>query len=435
MILKKIADLIWGDWLVVLIFITGLHYTIRLKGIQFRKFGYIVKKTFFEKNKKMDKNKITSIQALTAALGSCIGNGNIIGVVTAVMFGGPGALFWMWVAACTGMAIKYGEISLGMLYREKNKNGEYNGGPMYYISKGLNMKFLGILYAVLLLVQNSGGTLIQGNVIKDIFHDFMNFPPIITSVVVGLFIGFVITGGLKRLVKTMDKIVPFMTCLYFIAGLLIIGINIEKIPELFSLIFKSAFGLTPAIAGAMGFSVKQGLRYGISRGIYSNESGEGTAAIFYSKITENDCKDHGLYGIMEVFIDTMIVCTISGLVSLLYIDYSQTVTPIQVMVTSFESIHYSFKYFLGLSMVLFGMTSILGQWILGKESFKYITDQFISKKDFTIYYNIVFLIILCISPHFSFKTVWYIQDIALGILILPNLFALNRLAEKIKLED
>ena len=154
MILKKIADLIWGDWLVVLIFITGLHYTIRLKGIQFRKFGYIVKKTFFEKNKKMDKNKITSIQALTAALGSCIGNGNIIGVVTAVMFGGPGALFWMWVAACTGMAIKYGEISLGMLYREKNKNGEYNGGPMYYISKGLNMKFLGILYAVLLLVQN-----------------------------------------------------------------------------------------------------------------------------------------------------------------------------------------------------------------------------------------------------------------------------------------
>lgn len=269
MILKKIADLIWGDWLVVLIFITGLHYTIRLKGIQFRKFGYIVKKTFFEKNKKMDKNKITSIQALTAALGSCIGNGNIIGVVTAVMFGGSGALFWMWVAACTGMAIKYGEISLGMLYREKNKNGEYNGGPMYYISKGLNMKFLGILYAVLLLVQNSGGTLIQGNVIKDIFHDFMNFPPIITSVVVGLFIGFVITGGLKRLVKTMDKIVPFMTCLYFIAGLLIIGINIEKIPELFSLIFKSAFGLTPAIAGAMGFSVKQGLRYGISRGIYS----------------------------------------------------------------------------------------------------------------------------------------------------------------------
>lgn len=121
MILKKIADLIWGDWLVVLIFITGLHYTIRLKGIQFRKFGYIVKKTFFEKNKKMDKNKITSIQALTAALGSCIGNGNIIGVVTAVMFGGPGALFWMWVAACTGMAIKYGEISLGMLYREKIK--------------------------------------------------------------------------------------------------------------------------------------------------------------------------------------------------------------------------------------------------------------------------------------------------------------------------
>ncbi len=435
MILKKIADFIWGDWLVALILITGLRYTFILRGIQFRKFKYILKKTFFEKKEKTDKNKITSIQALTAALGSCIGNGNIVGVVTAVMFGGPGALFWMWVAACIGMAVKYGEISFGMTYREKNENGEYNGGPMYYISKGLNMKSLGILYAALLLIQNSGGTLIQGNVIKDIFHDFLNFTPIMTSVTAGLFVGFVIIGGFKRLVRTMDKLVPFMTCFYFVVGFLIIGMNAERIPELFKLIFTSAFGINQAVAGALGFSVKQGLRYGISRGIYSNEAGEGTAAIFYSKVTEDDCKDHGLYGIMEVFIDTMIVCTISGLVSLLYMDYSQTTTPTQVMINSFESIHYSFKYFLGLSMVLFGMTSILGQWVLGKESFKYIVDQFITGKDFSKYYNMVFLTILCLAPHFSFKTVWYIQDIALGLLILPNLFALNRLGKQIKLED
>lgn len=435
MILKKIADFIWGDWLVALILITGLHYTFILKGIQFRKFKYILKKTFLEKREKTDKNKVTSIQALTAALGSCIGNGNIVGVVTAVMFGGPGALFWMWIAACVGMAVKYGEITLGIRYREKNPNGEYSGGPMYYISKGLNVKFLGILYAALLLIQNSGGTLIQGNVIKDIFGDFLKFTPMMTSAAAVSFIGFVIAGGFKRLVKTMDKLVPFMTAFYFIAGIIIIGINIERIPGLFKLIFSSAFGAVPAAAGLIGFSVKQALRYGISRGIYSNEAGEGTAAIFYSKITEDDCKDHGLYGIMEVFIDTIIVCTISGLVSLLYIDYSQSLTPTQVIINSFESVHYSFKYFLGLSMLLFGMTSILGQWVLGKESFKYITDLFTDGKDYSKYYNIVFLTILCLAPHFSFKTVWYIQDIALGMLILPNLFALNKLGRQVKAEN
>lgn len=435
MILKKIADFIWGDWLVALIIITGLHYTFILKRIQFRKFKYILKKTFFEKREKTDKNKVTSIQALTAALGSCIGNGNIVGVVTAVMFGGPGALFWMWMAASVGMAVKYGEITLGMRYREKNSNGEYSGGPMYYISKGLNMKFLGVLYAALLLIQNSGGTLIQGNVIKDIFGDFLKFTPMMTSVAAVSFIGFVIAGGFKRLVKTMDKLVPFMTAFYFIAGFIIIGINLERIPGLFKLIFSSAFGAVPATAGLIGFSVKQALRYGISRGIYSNEAGEGTAAIFYSKITEDDCKDHGLYGIMEVFIDTIIVCTISGLVSLLYIDYAQSLTPTQVIINSFESVHYSFKYFLGLSMLLFGMTSILGQWVLGKESFKYITDLFTDGKDYSKYYNMAFLTILCLAPHFSFKTVWYIQDIALGILILPNLFALNKLGRQVKAEN
>lgn len=432
--LEKISNFIWGDWLVALIFITGIRYTFILKGVQFRKFIYILKKTFFERNLKKDKDKISSLQALTAALGSCIGNGNIIGVVTAVMFGGPGALFWMWFAACIGMAVKYGEITLGMKYRECNENGEYNGGPMYYISKGLNMKFLGILYAVLLLTQNSGGTLIQGNVIKDILYDFLKFTPLTTSLIVGSFIGFVILGGFKRLVKTMDKLVPFMTCFYFVVGILIILINIEKIPSLFKLIFSSALGITQVTAGLVGFSVKQGLRYGIARGIYSNEAGEGTAAIFYSKITEKDCKDHGLYGIMEVFIDTIIICSISGIVSLLYIDYSQTMTPTQVIINSFESVHWSFKYFLGVSMLLFGMTSILGQWILGKESFKYIIDQIVENKDFGKYYNLVFIIILCIAPHFTFKTVWYIQDIALGILILPNLFALNMLGKQVKLE-
>ncbi|MDD7262156.1 MAG: amino acid carrier protein [Fusobacterium mortiferum] len=433
MILKKVADLIWGDWLVALIFFTGIYYTFILKGLQFKKFPYIIKKTFFSKNDYHQKNdNVTCIQALKAALGSCIGNGNIIGVVTAIMFGGPGALFWMWIAAFIGMAVKYGEIYLGMKYRERTFNNEYSGGPMYYISKGLNLKTLGIIYSSLLLIQNSGGTLIQGNVIKDIFNDFFKFSPMITSIIMVSFITFIILGGFKRLVKITDKVVPFMTIIYFLAGFTIIIINFSLFKENFFLIFSSAFGVNQITSGILGFSIKESIRFGVSRGIYSNEAGEGTAAIFYTKITDKSCSDPGLYGIVEVFIDTILVCTMSGLIALIFMDYTHTVTPTQIMMNAFESVHPFFRYFLGLAMLLFGITSIMGQWVLGNSSFQYIITQFSKNKIYAKIYNIVFLFILFLAPHFSFKTVWYIQDIALGLLILPNIFALIFLSKDIK---
>ena len=433
MILKKVADLIWGDWLVALIFFTGIYYTFILKGLQFKKFPYIIKKTFFSKNDYHQKNdNVTCIQALKAALGSCIGNGNIIGVVTAIMFGGPGALFWMWIAAFIGMAVKYGEIYLGMKYRERTFNDEYSGGPMYYISKGLNLKTLGIIYSSLLLIQNSGGTLIQGNVIKDIFNDFFKFSPMITSIIMVSFITFIILGGFKRLVKITDKVVPFMTIIYFLAGFTIIIMNFSLFKENFFLIFSSAFGINQVTSGILGFSIKENIRFGVSRGIYSNEAGEGTAAIFYAKITDKSCSDPGLYGIVEVFIDTILVCTMSGLIALIFMDYTHTITPTQIMMNAFESVHPFFRYFLGLAMLLFGITSIMGQWVLGNSSFQYIITQFSKNKIYAKIYNIVFLFILFLAPHFSFKTVWYIQDIALGLLILPNIFALIYLSKDVK---
>lgn len=427
MMLEKISNFIWGDWLIVLILLTGIRYTFILKGIQFRKFFYIFKKALAEKRSSKEKDKITAFQALTAALGSCIGNGNIVGVATAVIGGGPGALFWMWVAAFIGMAVKYGEIFLGIKYREKNEEGEYNGGPMYYISKGLNLKLLGTIYAVLLLIQNSGGTLIQGNVMKDVFHDFFKLNPIVVSFFLSGIVYFITVGGFKRLVKAMDKLVPLMTIFYFIVGFIIIGVHFERIPVVFSEIFSSAFNLKSVTAGAVGYSIKESLRYGISRGIYSNEAGEGTAAIFYSKVNDEKTKNHGLYGILEVFIDTIIVCTISGLVVLLCTDVVKNMSPTKVLMDSFESVHHIFKYFLGFAMILFGFTSMLGQWVLGKTSFRYITV-----KNYDKIYNMIFLVVVFLAPHFSSKTVWNIQDIALGLLILPNIFAINMLGKKVK---
>lgn len=428
MTLQRIADLIWGNWLILIIILTGIRYTFFLKGIQFRKFFYILKKSICESKKSKDKNKVTSLQALTAALGSCIGNGNIVGVVTAIIGGGPGALFWMWIAAFIGMAIKYGEIFLGIKYRVKTEE-EYHGGPMYYISKGLNLKFLGTLYAILLLIQNSGGTLIQGNVIKDIFYNFFKLPTYAVSIILLLLVYFITIGGFNRLVKAMEKLVPFMTLFYFIIGMVIIGVNFEKVPNLISTIFTSAFNFNSAVAGATGYTIKECLKYGVSRGIYSNEAGEGTAAIFYSKINDDKVEEHGLYGILEVFIDTIIVCTISGVVVLLCVDISKGMSPTNILMTSFESVHFTFKYFLGIAMLLFGFTSILGQWVLGKSSFRYITI-----KNHDKIYNFLFLIGVFIAPYFSSETVWYIQEIALGLLILPNVFALNMLIKKIKLK-
>lgn len=330
------------------------------------------------------------------------------------------------------MAVKYGEIYLGMKYRERTFNDEYSGGPMYYISKGLNLKTLGIIYSSLLLIQNSGGTLIQGNVIKDIFNDFFKFSPMITSIIMVSFITFIILGGFKRLVKITDKVVPFMTIIYFLAGFTIIIMNFSLFKENFFLIFSSAFGINQVTSGILGFSIKESIRFGVSRGIYSNEAGEGTAAIFYAKITDKSCSDPGLYGIVEVFIDTILVCTMSGLIALIFMDYTHTITPTQIMMNAFESVHPFFRYFLGLAMLLFGITSIMGQWVLGNSSFQYIITQFSKNKIYAKIYNIVFLFILFLAPHFSFKTVWYIQDIALGLLILPNIFALIYLSKDVK---
>ena len=427
MLLEKISSFIWGNWLIAIILITGFRYTFILKGVQFRKFFYILKKAI-KKNKNIkEKGEVTAFQALTTALGSCIGNGNIVGVATAVIGGGPGALFWMWIAAFIGMAVKYGEIFLGIKYREKNEDGEYNGGPMYYISKGINLKFLGTTYAILLLIQNSGGTLIQGNVMKDVFNDFFNLPSIVVSIILTSIIYFITAGGFQRLVKAMDKLVPIMTIFYFIIGFIIIGVHYNKIFIVFSKIFSSAFNFSSLLGGTAGYTIKESLRYGISRGIYSNEAGEGTAAIFYSKINVEEKENYGLYGILEVFIDTIVVCTISGLVILLCIEVTNDMSPTKVLMDSFESIHYTFKYFLGFAMLLFGFTSLLGQWVLGKTSFRYITV-----KNYDKIYDIIFLIIVFFAPHFSSKTVWYIQDIALGLLIIPNIFAMNILSKELK---
>lgn len=425
-IIENVANFIWGEWLVYILLATGIFYSFRLRFIQIRKFTYILKKFFKQRVINQEKN-INSFQALMSALGSCIGNGNVIGVATAIISGGPGALFWMWISGILGMALKYAEISLGILYREKNANGDYQGGPMYYLSEGTKFRFLGGFYAFFLLLQNSGETLVQGNVIKDVFLNFFDIRELGTAFILLFLVYLIISGGFKRMVRVTEKLVPFMTMFYIFGCFLIIIFNFDKLEAVFRNIFLSAFNIKSAVGGAVGYSMKEALRFGMARGVYSNEAGEGTTAIFYSKITDANPKEDSLYAIVDIFIDTLVICTLSGVVFLLTTNLAKDLEPTHAMIASFESVHRSFKYILGCVMVLFGFSSILGQWLLGRESFKYL----IKKLDLKVY-DAIFLCGVFIAPMFSSKTIWFIQDISLTMIILPNIFGLIVLYKKVK---
>ena len=318
-ILTVLDNWLWGNWLLFVLLGIGLLYTIATGGIQVRHFGYIMRKTFWEPilSQKKDSDAqgtISSFQALCTAIASCVGSGNIVGVSTAVLAGGLGAIFWMWVAAFVGMATKYGEIILGMLYREKNAAGQYVGGPMYYIKKGLHAPWLATLCAIFMVVQIIGGNFIQSNTISGVMVDSFGVPTLATGIVlVGLI--FVITlGGLQRLAHVAQKLVPTMAVLYVVGGLVIILANITHIPAVFAEIFTGAFSLRAVGGGAAGTVMMMAMKKGVARGLYSNEAGEGSAPVIHSSANVQHPVQQGITGVTEVFVDTFIICTITGLV-------------------------------------------------------------------------------------------------------------------------
>lgn len=260
-----------------------------------------------------DSNSISSFQALCTAVASCVGSGNIVGVSTAVLAGGLGAIFWMWVAAFVGMATKYGEIILGLLYRVKNEDGTYSGGPMYYIRDGLHAPVLASLCAFFMVIQIIGGNFIQSNTISSVMKNHLHIPEGITGVILVILIFTISAGGLKRLARITQKLVPAMALLYVVSGLVIILLHITSLPDVILNIVTGAFGLRPVLAGTAG-SMIIAMQKGIARGLYSNEAGEGSAPVIHSAANVQHPVEQGITGVTEVFLDTFVICTISGLV-------------------------------------------------------------------------------------------------------------------------
>ena len=428
---KTAADFLWKDWMLVMLLGLGVYYTFMTGFIQIRFFPRVLKSFIKglkkQNNAKTENGRFSSNQALFTAIASCVGSGNIVGVSTAILAGGPGALFWMWFAALLGMATKFAEITLGVRYHGRAENGEITGGPMYYISHGFRMQWVGVLVAILLFIQNAGATLIQSNTISSVVQEAFSLPPVATGLILAVLMSCVISGGFKRLVHTAEKIVPVMAVLYIFGGLLVILLNINALPGVVVSIFKGAFSVKAGVGVAAGLTMKQAMRYGVARGLYSNEAGEGSAAVLHASAQVDHPVRQGMYGIMEVFIDTILLCSTTGF-TVLITGVNQTHTTASTLAAAaFGSTISGLQFVIYISLILFAGTSIMSQWYFGHVSLTYL-----KKPKGAVIYRFIFPILIMIGSLSTIDMVWSIQDCALGLLIIPNVIALVILGPEVR---
>ncbi len=362
--IEHISDWLWGPPLIILLTGTGLYFTILLKGFQFRYPLYIFKQTIGSVGKKpKGEGTVTPLQALTSALSSTIGAANIVGVPAAIMFGGPGAVFWMWLIALFAMAIKFSESVLAVHYREKNEQGEYVGGPMYYITKGLRMKWLGVFFSVALIVELIPSIMVQGNSVSVSLAETFSFNKIYAGIGIAFLIGLVVIGGVKRIGKVTEFVVPLMAGAYAGAGLLIVLMNLSSVPAFFSLIFSNAFTSSSAVGGFAGAALAETVRWGFARGLYSNEAGMGTAPIAHAAAMTDHPVRQGFWSVIGIVIDTLIICTTTAFVVLasgVRTGKNASIDPAALTTAAFQ--HYFGSgggYFVSVSLVFFVVSTIM----------------------------------------------------------------------------
>lgn len=424
------SEALWSDWLLYVLVGTGIFYTVMTGGIQFKCLKLLWNKGFSLKTgckAAKDEKKCSSWQALCTALASCVGSGNIVGVSTAILAGGPGALFWMWVAALFGMAMKFGEIVLGLKYQGTDENGSICGGPMYYIEQGLHWKAGGIFVACMLFIQNAGGTLIQSNTISNVVREAFSGPALLTGIVLALLMSFVISGGFKRLVFVAQRIVPVMAGFYVAGGILVLLLHAAEIPVMFESILEGAFSVKAGTGALAGITIREAMRYGVARGLYSNEAGEGSAAVLHASAEVDHPVRQGLYGVIEVFIDTMVICSATGFTILITGVYQTHDNAATLAAAAFQTVLPGMQYVIYVSLLLFASTSLMSQWYFGHVSLTYLKSPKLARL-----YQALFPVLILIGSLGSTGLVWSIQDCALGLLIIPNIITLWCLAPSVR---
>ncbi|MDE7053628.1 MAG: sodium:alanine symporter family protein [Oscillospiraceae bacterium] len=434
-------EIVWGIPALVLLMGAGIILTVGLKGFQFRKFGYAMKNTLGKMFTKQEAKagEVTPIQALTTALAATVGTGNIAGITTAITLGGAGSIFWLWVSALLGMATKYSEVLLSIKYRERNALGDWVGGPMYYIKNGLgkNWKWLGAVFCVLGGIASFGiGNAVQvGNITSSINNAIQAFVPaaadhkmainIVVALILMAIIGIVLVGGIKRIGEVTEFLVPIMSIIYIVACLIVVIANITKVPAVFGMIFQGAFSPQAVTGGAAGVGVKMCIEWGVKRGVFSNEAGLGSAPIAHAASSESNPVKQGLYGIFEVFMDTIVICTLSGLTILLALDSSTLNygvagdTSLNAMALGSVFGNKAGALIIAIGLSLFALSTALSWGLYGTRCWEFLLGEKAVRP-----YQVLYTLVVIISATMNLSLAWNIADTFNGLMAIPNLIAL-----------
>jgi AGCS family alanine or glycine:cation symporter len=422
-LLERFRDFIWGWPLIVVLLGTGLWLTICLKGLQFRKLGHALGLAFFRRVDRDQPGDISHFQALMTALSATVGTGNIAGVAAAIAVGGPGALFWMWITGLLGMATKYAEAVLAVKYRVKDRYGNMAGGPMYYISRGLGWPWLGVIFALFAAIAAFGiGNLVQSNQVAQSVHDAFAIPTWCTGLVLMTLTALVILGGIKSIGRVTGVLVPIMIVFYVGVAFAILILEVDRIPDAFGLIFKHAFTPLAAAGGFAGSVLVQTLREGVARGLFSNESGLGSSPIAAAAARTKDPTTQALVSMTQTFIDTICVCTLTGLVIVVTGAWDSGLKDAPLTQEAFATGIGSDlgRYIVSVGLVLFAFSTVIGWSYYGERSILYLVGERAIKP-----YRYLWVLVVGLAAIIEkVDSVWAFADVANAFMAFPNLLGL-----------
>ena len=426
----------WGPLMLLLLVGTGVFLTVKVKWLQVTHFGRILKNTvgtLFRKGESKDHGaNISPFEAVTTALAGTVGTGNIAGVTGAIFTGGAGAVFWMWVAAFFGMVTKYAEIVLAMQYRVKDENGAYHGGPMYYIENGIgkSWKWLSVIFCLLGGLASFGiGNIAQSSEISGALSDLFRLPPVASGVLIAVLVGLVTLGGIKRIGKVTSLLVPFMSVFYIAAGIVVILLRITHIPAVLGQVFAGAFSFKSVGGGLFGYTIMMAMKQGFARGVFSNEAGLGSAPIAHAASSSEEPCEQAIWGVFEVFIDTIVICSITAFAVLLsgVLDVNGGLAAYAskgaAAAAAFNEI---LPGTLGgkiieLSLLFFALSTILSWAYYGENCWGYLTGN---NKTVVLVYKVIFSLVCIVGAVGSGTLMWDIADTLNGLMAIPNLIAL-----------
>ncbi|MCI8510896.1 MAG: sodium:alanine symporter family protein [Lachnospiraceae bacterium] len=436
--LQTLHEIIWGPGMLVLFLAAGLLYSVRLGFfpiLGIRTWWQTTAGSLLRGSKDQKEGGISEFQSACTALAATIGTGNIAGVATALLAGGPGAVFWMWLSAFLGMGTAYGETELGIRYRRRDKKGKWLSGPMLYLEQGLKLPGLAVLYAVLCILASFGmGSMVQANAISETLEFTFSVSPALSGVLLAVLAGRIVTGGIGRIARASERLAPVSAAIYILASLSVIAYFWRELPAVFAMIFKDAFAIRSAAGGVSGFGVSRCVRYGIARGVFSNEAGLGSLAVLNGGTDRVSPGVQGQWAIFEVFVDTIVCCTLTALAIL-----SATGGELGAAAKNGAALTSACftrglgnlgGYAVSVCVVLFAFATILAWYYMGKQAVTYLEEK--TGHDFSYLYLAGYLTAVFLGSLGPMEQVWQLSDIFNGLMAMPNLLALAFLVREVK---